>query len=142
MDEDFIIFKVDMRNPFNTLSRQVLPDECAKCHGYRGVMGTIHVVAPSRRNPFRITSTGDLLGPLLFSLVLQKLVSHIDANNDCKRYISIAYTGNFIMHALGPFSRNDPIYRSTFFFSPKSRGGSHSHIISVTERYPQTFNNI
>ena len=57
MDEDFIIFKVDMRNPFNTLSRQVLPDECANCHGYRGVMGTIHVVAPSRRNPFRIRST-------------------------------------------------------------------------------------
>ena len=29
MDKDFVVLKVDMKNPFNMVSRQVVLDECA-----------------------------------------------------------------------------------------------------------------
>ena len=47
MDKDFVVLKVDMRNPFNMVSRQaVLNDECAtlslSCYlGCHGAMGPI-----------------------------------------------------------------------------------------------------
>ena len=45
MDEDFVFFKVDMRNAFKVVSRQAVFDECATFspeltyHGYLGAMG-------------------------------------------------------------------------------------------------------
>ena len=77
--EDFVVFKVDMRNAFNLVSRQTVLDECSVhlpellpwaswCYGQHPIlwhtMGTISSEAGVQQ--------GDPLGPLLFCLVLQK----------------------------------------------------------------------
>ncbi|KAL5500371.1 hypothetical protein EMCRGX_G011922 [Ephydatia muelleri] len=90
MDEDFVCFKVDMKNAFNLVSRQTVLEECATfypellpwvsyCYGSHPLL--CHPLG-------KITSEcgvqqGDPLGPLLFSLVLHKLVSTIDADDEC-----------------------------------------------------------
>ena len=90
MDEDFVCFKVDMKNAFNLVSRQTVLEECATfypellpwvsyCYGSHPLL--CHPLG-------RITSEcgvqqGDPLSPLLFSLALHKLVSTIDADDDC-----------------------------------------------------------
>ena len=90
MDEDFIFFKVDMQNAFNVVSRQVVLDECSIffpeliqwlswCYGSH----------PMLWHPLgQITSEsgvqqGDPLGPLLFALVLHKLVASVEADDEC-----------------------------------------------------------
>ena len=90
MDEDFVCFKVDMKNAFNLVSRQTVLEECATfypellpwvsyCYGSHPLL--CHPLG-------KITSEcgvqqGDPLGPLLFSLALHKLVSTIDADDEC-----------------------------------------------------------
>ncbi|KAL5499725.1 hypothetical protein EMCRGX_G011184 [Ephydatia muelleri] len=92
MDEDFVCFKVDMKNAFNLVSRQTVLEECATfypellpwvsyCYGSHFLL--CHPLG-------KITSEcgvqqGDPLGPLLFSLALHKLVSTIDADDECSR---------------------------------------------------------
>eukprot|EP00731_Ephydatia_muelleri_P002958 Em0001g2958a len=94
MDEDFVVLKVDMRNAFNIVSRQAVLDECATffpellpwvswCYGTH---------------------------PLLWHpLVLQKLVSSLDADEECAEILlqawylddgALAGTRSAVLHAL------------------------------------------
>ena len=88
--EDFVVFKFDMRNVFNLVSRQAILDECGVhlpellpwaswCYGQHSIllhtMGTISSETGVQQ--------GDPLGPFLFCLVLQKVVSAIAADSVC-----------------------------------------------------------
>ena len=75
-DDDFVVFKVDMLNAFNMVSRQAILDECATF--FPEILPW--VVRCYRTHPFLWhpqfgVQQGDPLRPLLFSLVLQKLSS-------------------------------------------------------------------
>ena len=90
MDDNFVLFKVDMKNAFNLVSRQSILEECTTfypellpwvsyCYGSHPLLW--HPLG-------KITSEcgvqqGDPQGPLLFSLALHKLVSSIDADDEC-----------------------------------------------------------
>ena len=82
-DDEFVVFKVDMLNAFNMVSRQAILDECATffpeilpwvvwCYGTHPFLG----------HPQFGVQQGDPLRPLLFSLVLQKLAASIDADEE------------------------------------------------------------
>ena len=87
--KDFVVFKVDMTNAFNLVSRQAVLDECSAfspeilpwvswCYGSH----------PELWHPMSHLSSqsgvqqGDPLGPMLFALVLHKLISTIDADDE------------------------------------------------------------
>ena len=89
-DVDFVVFKVDMRNALNMVSRQAILDECATffpeilpwvvwCYGTHPLLWHPQDQLCSELG----VQQGDRLGPLLFSLVLQKLAASIDANDEC-----------------------------------------------------------
>eukprot|EP00731_Ephydatia_muelleri_P017587 Em0010g685a len=89
-DDDFAVVKVDMRNAFNLVSRQVVLDECALHFPELLPWATwCYAAHPLLWHPMgRIFSEtgvqqGDPLGPLLFALVLQKILNAIDADDDC-----------------------------------------------------------
>ena len=89
-DDDFAVVKVDMRNAFNLVSRQVILDECALHFPDLLPWATwCYAAHPLLWHPMgRIFSEtgvqqGDPLGPLLFALVLQKILNAIDADDDC-----------------------------------------------------------
>ena len=89
-EQDFVVMKIDLRNAFNLVSRQALLDECsahfpellqwaAWCYGQHPLlwspMGTIMSESGVQQ--------GDPLGPLLFCLVLQKVLSAIASDPNC-----------------------------------------------------------
>ena len=89
-DDDFVAFKVDMKNAFNVVSRQAVVDECTTffpellpwvswCYGSHPLIWHPlgHISSESG------VQQGDPLGPLLFALVLQKLISSVDADDEC-----------------------------------------------------------
>ncbi|KAL5492004.1 hypothetical protein EMCRGX_G017390 [Ephydatia muelleri] len=89
-DDDFAVVKVDMRNAFNLVSRQVILDECALHFPELLPWATwCYAAHPLLWHPMgRIFSEtgvqqGDPLGPLLFALVLQKILNAIDADDEC-----------------------------------------------------------
>ena len=88
-DDDFVVFKVDMRNAFNMVSRQAILNECATffpeilpwvvwCYGTHPLLWHPQGQLCSELG----VQQGDPLGPLLFSLVLQKLAASIDADDE------------------------------------------------------------
>ena len=91
-DKDFVVMKIDLRNAFNLVSRQALLDECrahfseifqwaAGCYGDHplllSAMGTLRSECGVQQ--------GDPLGPLLFCLVLHKVVTAIAADSICSQ---------------------------------------------------------
>ena len=91
-DKDFVVMKIDLRNAFNLVSRQALLDECrahfseifqwaAGCYGDHplllSAMGTLRSESGVQQ--------GDPLGPLLFCLVLHKVVNAIAADSICSQ---------------------------------------------------------
>ena len=90
VDEEFVFFKVDMQNAFNVVSRQAILDECVTyfselipwvfgamgptpCYGTHLVRSVLNMEC-SKVTP---------LGPLLFALVLHKLVASLEADDEC-----------------------------------------------------------
>ena len=72
-DEDFVAFKVDMKNAFNAVSRQVVVEECTTFSHRTSALGvlvlwvTSSVMVSSMTNQFRVSgSTGGSPGPLTF----------------------------------------------------------------------------
>ena len=91
-DKDFVVMKIDLRNAFNLVSRQALLDECrahfseifqwaAGCYGDHplllSAMGTLRSESGVQQ--------GDPLGPLLFCLVLHKVVTAIAVDSICSQ---------------------------------------------------------
>ena len=75
LDDDFVVLKkVDMKNAFRMVSRQALLFECST-----------HVpeILPWACWCYTCSQQGDPLGPLLFTLVLNILVSKITSNGVC-----------------------------------------------------------
>ena len=89
-DEDFVVLKVDMRNAFNLVSRQAILDECASlflellpwvlwCYGTHSALWHPMGCMSSESG----VQQGDPPGPLLFALVLQKIISAVDMDVEC-----------------------------------------------------------
>lgn len=91
-ENDFIMMKIDLRNAFNLVSRQALLNECrahfselfqwaAWCYGDHplllSAMGTLRSESGVQQ--------GDPLGPLLFCLVLHKVVTAIADDSTCSQ---------------------------------------------------------
>ena len=84
------MLKVDMRNAFNLVSRQAILDECASlfpellpwvlwCYGTHSALW--HPMG--RVSSESGVQQGDPLGPLLFALVLQNIISAVDVDVEC-----------------------------------------------------------
>ena len=87
-----------MRNAFNIVSRQAVLDECATffpellpwvswCYGTHPLLWHSLGQISSESG----VQQGDPLGPLLFALVLQKLVSSLDADEECAEILLQAW---------------------------------------------------
>ena len=88
--DDFVVLKIDMKNAFNLVSRRALLDECVTffpvllpwaswCYGSHPLLwhslGQLSSEAGVQQE--------DPLGPFFFAFVLHKVVSAIDADDEC-----------------------------------------------------------
>ena len=90
LENDFVVLKVDLKNVFNMVSRQAVLNECGKhfpellpwaswCYSQHPFLWHPLGCLTSEQG----VQQGDPLGPLLFSLVLNILVSEISSRGDC-----------------------------------------------------------
>ncbi|KAL5479457.1 hypothetical protein EMCRGX_G022983 [Ephydatia muelleri] len=90
LENDFVVLKVDLKNAFNMVSRQAVLNECGKhfpellpwaswCYSQHPFLWHPLGCLTSEQG----VQQGDPLGPLLFSLVLNILVSEISSRGDC-----------------------------------------------------------
>ena len=91
-DNDFVVMKIDLQNAFNHVSRQALLDEsrehfselfqwAAWCYGDHPLLLSTMGALRSETG----VQQGDPLGPLLFCLVLHKVVTAIAADSICSQ---------------------------------------------------------
>ena len=102
LEDDFVIFKVDMANAFNLVSRQAVLDECSVLFPeILSYVSWCYGSHPELWHPMGHLSsqTGVPLGPMLFSLVLQKLVATIDADEKCLHLLLQAWYLNDVVLA-------------------------------------------
>ena len=89
-DPDFVLLKVDFRNAFNAVSRRAILEECAAifpeflpwvrfCYSGEAVLSHPLGSLSSKAG----VQQGDPLGPLLFSLVLHRIVKMISSRAKC-----------------------------------------------------------
>ena len=95
---DFVVFKVDMSNAFNMVSRQAVMDQCATyflellpwvswcCGSHTSLWHPMGQISSQTG-----VQQGDPLGPMLFALVLHKLVTSIDVDDDCLQLLLEAW---------------------------------------------------
>eukprot|EP00731_Ephydatia_muelleri_P005262 Em0002g1438a len=90
LENDFVVLKVELKNAFNMVSRQAVLNECGKhfpellpwaswCYSQHPFLWHPLGCLTSEQG----VQQGDPLGPLLFSLVLNILVSDISSRGDC-----------------------------------------------------------
>ena len=85
MEDDFVVAKIDMRNAFNLVSRQAFLDECVAHFSelLPGAMAYSILWHPMGQISSQSgVQQGDPLGPLLFSLVLHKIASAVDFDDE------------------------------------------------------------
>eukprot|EP00731_Ephydatia_muelleri_P022126 Em0014g717a len=98
LNGDFVVFKVDMLNGFNMVSKQAVLDECATffpellpwvswCYGSHSSLWHPMGRVSSQSG----VQQGDPLGPMLLALVLHKLVTSIEVDDDCLHLILEAW---------------------------------------------------
>lgn len=91
-ENDFVVMKIDLRNAFNLVSRQALLEECrehflelfqwaAWCYGDHPLLLSAMGALRSETG----VQQGDPLGPLLFCLVLHKVVTAVTADSICSQ---------------------------------------------------------
>ena len=93
-DENFVACKIDLKNAFNEVSRQTILAECAVhfpelfrwVFWWYGQHPVLWHPMGTRRSEQGVQQ-GDLLGPLLFSLVLHKLIRSIASDSECSRLL-------------------------------------------------------
>ena len=89
-DNNFVVLKVDMTNAFNLVSRQAVLDECAqhfpellawasRYYGQHPILWHSQGSLTSQTG----VQQGDPLGPFMFALVLQKMVTTIHTDEAC-----------------------------------------------------------
>ena len=89
--DDFVVLKIDMNlNAFNLVSRQALLDECATFFpellpwaSWRYGSHPLLWHSLGQLSSEAGVQQGDTLGSLFFALVLHKVVSAIDADDEC-----------------------------------------------------------
>ena len=96
-DNNFVVLKVDMTNAFNLVSRQAVLDECAQhfpellawassCYGQHPILWHSLGSLTSQTGV-----QGDPLGPFMFALVLQKMVTTIHTDEACAGLLQNAW---------------------------------------------------
>eukprot|EP00731_Ephydatia_muelleri_P016404 Em0009g828a len=97
-DNNFVVLKVDMTNAFNLVSRQAVLDECAQhfpellawaswCYGQHSILWHSLGTLTSQNG----VQQGDPLGPFMFALVLQKMVTTIHTDEACAGLLQMAW---------------------------------------------------
>ena len=97
-DNNFVVLKVDMTNAFNLVSRQAVLDECAQhfpellawaswCYGQHPILWHSLRSLTSQTG----VQQGDPLGPFMFALVLQKMVTTIHTDEACAGLLQNAW---------------------------------------------------
>ena len=98
LSDNFVVFKVDILNAFNMVSKQAVLNECATffpellpwvswCYGSHSSLWHLMGQVSSQSG----VQQGDPLGPMLFALVLHKLVTSIEVDDDCLHLILEAW---------------------------------------------------
>ena len=98
LSDNFVVFKVNILNAFNMVSKQAVLNECATffpellpwvswCYGSHSSLWHLMGQVSSQSG----VQQGDPLGPMLFALVLHKLVTSIEVDDDCLHLILEAW---------------------------------------------------
>ena len=140
---DFVILKIDMHNAFNSVSRQWVLDECKEhfpellpwvswCYSQHPLLWYTSGVLHSADG----VQQGDPLGPLLFALVLHKLVMKLDAELGADLLLNVWFLDDGAL--CGP--REVIIRALQIFMEDGPSLGLHLNLAKCELFSPQSFN--